>query len=110
MFMKDRSSFQMAPLQSCRTTQQIRLIRLRTLRSLMWVWGSDLSEPDEGVGQRAPDHGEKTSVGSHQHLVDGLHLEPAAADGGRVDVLQVPDLRRGTSKNKPDSSLSGVFL
>lgn len=68
----------------------------------MFFWVSDLSEPDEGVGQWAPDHRRKTNVVSDQHLVDGLHLKPAAVtvDAGWADPLQVPGLEREMSDRK----------
>lgn len=56
---------------------------------------SDLSEPDEGVGQGALHHRGETDIVSHHHLIHGLHLKPAAVvvTFGSVDALRVPALQ-----------------
>lgn len=56
---------------------------------------SDLSEPDEGVGQGALHHRGEADIVSHHHLIHGLHLKPAAVvvTFGSVDALKVPALQ-----------------
>lgn len=60
---------------------------------------SDLSEPDEGVGQGALHNRGEADIVSDHHLIHGLHLKPAAAIGtvGRVDALKVPALQGATN-------------
>lgn len=96
----ERSSFQMAPRESCedrwgQTSFMRDVVKgLDEISRFVDFLQTHLSKPGEGIWHGALHCEAEADIMSHHHFIDGFHLIPVARiANGSVDALKVPTLK-----------------